>query len=129
NLLASRERFDQLIVRADQIAGDLQQGKGTAGKLLTDASIADELKTLVIQANSSMAELQVTLKNLQNASTHLPAISTALGNEAKELPGLVEQTQTSMRELERLIEGLQRHWLLRKYMNQTNPAPKASRSQ
>jgi hypothetical protein len=77
-----------------------------------------------------MDELQVTLKNLQQASgnlelasTNLPAISDALGNEAKDLPGLVLQTQTSMRELERLIEGMQRHWLLRKYMNKTNPPP------
>jgi hypothetical protein len=28
-----------------------------------------------------------------------------------------------MRELERLIEAMQRHWLLRKYVNQTNPPP------
>jgi hypothetical protein len=26
-----------------------------------------------------------------------------------------------MRELERLIEAMQRHWLVRKYVNQTNP--------
>ena len=55
------------------------------------------------------------------ASTNLPAISDVLGQEAKDLPGLVLQTQTSMRELERLIEGMQRHWLLRKYVNRTNP--------
>jgi hypothetical protein len=29
--------------------------------------------------------------------------------------------QTSMRELERLIEARQRHWLLRKNVNKTNP--------
>jgi hypothetical protein len=28
-----------------------------------------------------------------------------------------------MRELERLIEALQRHWLIRKYVNRTNPPP------
>jgi hypothetical protein len=28
-----------------------------------------------------------------------------------------------MRELERLIEAMQRHWLLRKYVNKTNPPP------
>ena len=130
NLITTRERLDQLIVRADNIATDLQQGKGTAGKLLTDSSIADELKTLVVKANHSMDELQVTLKNVQNASgnlqiasTNLPAISDALGNEAKDLPGLVLQTQTSMRELERLIEAMQRHWLLRKYVNKSNPPP------
>jgi len=130
NLITTRERLDQLIVRADNIATDLQRGKGTAGKLLTDSSIADELKTLVVKANHSMDDLQVTLKNVQNASgnlqiasTNLPAISDALGNEAKDLPGLVLQTQTSMRELERLIEAMQRHWLLRKYVNKSNPPP------
>ena len=49
-----------------------------------------------------------------------------LADEAKDLPGLVLQTQTSMRELERLVEAMQRTWLLRKYVNQTNPPPLAS---
>ena len=106
------------------------QGKGTAGKLLTDPSAADELQTLLAKANRSMDELQVTLTNLQSASgnlqiasTNLPAITDAIGQEAKDLPGLVLQTQTSMREMERLIEAMQRHWLLRKYVNRTNPPP------
>lgn len=130
NLIATRERLDQLIARADHIADGLQQGRGTAGKLLTDSSVADELKTLVVRANRSMDELQSTFKNFQSASgnlqiasTNLPAISDALGREAKDLPGLVLQTQVSMRELERLIEAMQRHWLVRKYMNKTNPPP------
>jgi phospholipid/cholesterol/gamma-HCH transport system substrate-binding protein len=130
NLITSRERLDQLIVRAHNIAADLQQGKGTAGQLLTDPSAAEGLKTLLVKANRSMDELQVTLNNLQEvsgnlqlASTNLPAISEALGKETKDLPGLVLQTQTSMRELERLIEAMQRHWLLRKYVNKTNPPP------
>lgn len=130
NLITTRERLDQLIARADNIASGVEQGKGTAGKLLTDSSVADELKALVGKANHSMDELQVTLTNLQNASgslqvasTNLPAISDALGKEAKDLPGLALQSQTSMRELERLIEAMQRHWLLRKYVNQTNPPP------
>ena len=45
------------------------------------------------------------------------------GSGHEDLPGLVEQTQVSMRELERLIEALQRNWLVRKYVNKTNPPP------
>jgi phospholipid/cholesterol/gamma-HCH transport system substrate-binding protein len=130
NLIMSGEHLNQVIARADGIASDLQQGKGTAGKLLTDPSTADELKTLLVNANHSIDELQVTLKNLQTASgnlqlasTNLPSISEAIGKETKDLPGLVLQTQTSMRELERLIEAMQRHWLLRKLVNKTNPPP------
>jgi hypothetical protein len=46
-----------------------------------------------------------------------------LADEARDLPGLVQQTHTSMRELERLIEAAQRHWLLRKYVNKSDPPP------
>ena len=100
NLITSSARLDQLVA-------DVQTGKGAAGKLLADPATADAL--------------QVTLNNFQNASTNLPAISDALANEAKDLPGLVLQTQTSMRELERLIEAIQKNWLVRKHINPTNP--------
>jgi phospholipid/cholesterol/gamma-HCH transport system substrate-binding protein len=130
NLLTSRERLDHLIGRLDSIATDLQQGRGTAGKLLTDPAAAEELKTLLVKASRSVDELQLTLTNLQTtsgnlqlASTNLPGISEALGGEAQHLPGLVLQTQISMRELERLIEAMQRTWLLRKHVNWTNPPP------
>ena len=123
NLLATRERLDQLVVRVDNITADVQAGRGTVGKLLTDPTTADELKTLLVKANHSMDELQVTLNNLRQAGTNLPAISDAVGKEAKDLPGLVLQTQVSMREVERLVEAMQRTWLLRKYVNPTNPPP------
>ena len=58
-----------------------------------------------------------------STAARLPEITGAVADEAKDLPGLVRQTQTSMRELERLVEAMQRTWLLRKYVNQTNPPP------
>jgi phospholipid/cholesterol/gamma-HCH transport system substrate-binding protein len=130
NLVASQARLDQLLERADGIAADLQDGKGSVGQLLTDPEAADELKLLLQNANRAMNELQGTLTNLQQASgnvqlasTNLPALSEALGKEAVGLPGLVLQSQTSMRELERLVAAMQRHWLIRRYVNQTNPPP------
>lgn len=130
NLITSRERLDQLIGRMDSIAAGLQQGKGTAGRLLSDPAAAEELKTLLVKASRSVDEMQLTLTDLQAASgdlrvasTNLPAISAAVGHEAGQLPGLALQTQISMRELERLVEAMQRHWLLRKYVNWTNPPP------
>ncbi len=123
NLIATRERLDELVGRVDHVAADVQAGKGTVGELLTDPATAEELKTLLVKANHSVDELQITFSNLQQASTNLPAVSDALGREAKDLPGLVMQTKTSMRELERLIEAMQRHWLLRRYVNKTNPPP------
>ena len=130
NLITSRERLDQLIVRVDSLATDLHQGKGTAGKLLTETALADEAQALLARANEVMGELHdvatnlnVAVKYVQNGTARLPEITDAVASEAKDLPGLVLQTQVSMQELERLIEAMQRHWLLRKYVNKTIPPP------
>ena len=71
----------------------------------------------------------MVLKNLQNGTAYPPEITDAVANEAKYLPGLVQQTQTSMRELERLIQAMQRQWLRRKYVIKTNPPPLHSPSE
>jgi len=120
NLITSADRLDRLIVRADSIAANLEEGKGSAGKLLNDPAAANALLTLLSNANHSTIELQVILTNLQQASanlrlasTNLPVITDVLREEAEGLPGLVLQTQTAMRELERLTAAIQRHWLLR----------------
>ena len=124
----TRRQFHQLITRLDNIATGVEQGKGTMGQLLTDPAAADELKTLLVKANRAMDELQVTLTNLQKASgnvqqasINLPAISDAVGKEAKDFPGLVLQTQQMLYELERLIEGVEKHWLIRNYIEPPRP--------
>ena len=123
NLITTQERLEQLI------AG-IEQGKGTAGRLITDPALADEAQNLLARANEVMRELQgmvtnlnVVVKYVQNGTARLPEITDAVADEAKDLPGLVRQTQTSMRELERLVDAMQRTWLLRKYVNHTNPPP------
>ena len=108
-------------MRLDGIAAGVEQGKGTAGKLLTDPALAEDLKTILDKGNVSMDQIQGILKDVQVAGTHLSSISEALAGEAKDLPGLVLQTQQTLHELERLIEGIQRHWLIRKYIEQPQP--------
>jgi phospholipid/cholesterol/gamma-HCH transport system substrate-binding protein len=129
-LRETRQRLDQVAVRLDSMTAGVEQGKGTVGKLLSDSGLADEAQKLLARANQTMSELQsvvtnlnVAVKNVQTGTERLPEITGAVATEAKDLPGLVLQTQTSMRELERLIEAMQRHWLVRKYVNQTNPPP------
>jgi phospholipid/cholesterol/gamma-HCH transport system substrate-binding protein len=128
NLITTRTRLDQLIGRLDEITTNVQAGQGTVGKLITDTALVDEAQKLLQQAHEAMSQLQGTVtnlnsavKNVQDGTARLPEITLAVADEAKDLPGLVQQTQTSMRELERLIEAMQHHWLLRKYVNHTNP--------
>ena len=130
DLQKTQEQLSGLFSRLDKLAGGLENGKGTAGKLLNDTALADEVHSLLSRAGQTMSDLQViatnldaAVKNVQTGSARLPEIVNAAALGAKDFPGLVNQTQTSMRELERLIEGLQRHWLVRKYVNHTNPTP------
>jgi phospholipid/cholesterol/gamma-HCH transport system substrate-binding protein len=130
NLITTQERLEQLIGRLNLIVAGVEQGKGTAGKLITDPALADEAQNLLARANQIMGQLQdvttnlnVAVKNVQTGTARLPEITDAVADEAKDLPGLVRQTQASMREMERLVEAMQRTWLLRKYVNPTNPPP------
>jgi phospholipid/cholesterol/gamma-HCH transport system substrate-binding protein len=130
NLITTQERLEQLVARLNDIVAGVEQGKGTAGKLIVDTALADETQKLLARANETMGELQgmVTnlngvVKNVQNGTARLPEITGAVADEVKDLPGLVRQTQASMREMERLVEAMQKTWLLRKYVNQTNPPP------
>lgn len=128
NLFTTRARLDQLTMRLEKMAANVEAGQGTVGRLITDTALADDAQKLLGRANEAMDELRgvvtnlnVAAKNVQAGTARLPEITDAVADEAKDLPGLVQQTQTSMRELERLIEAMQRHWLLRKYVNHTNP--------
>jgi phospholipid/cholesterol/gamma-HCH transport system substrate-binding protein len=130
DLQKTREQLTGLLERLDSLALGLEEGKGTAGKLLNESALADDAQKLLAQATQTLSQLQGMVTNLdlaskdvQKGTVRLPQIAQDVANETKELPGLVGQTRTSMRELERLIEALQRHWLVRKYINKTNPPP------
>jgi phospholipid/cholesterol/gamma-HCH transport system substrate-binding protein len=126
----SRQHLDQVIVRLDNLATGLEEGKGTAGKLITDTAMADETQQILARADEAMGGLEgvvtnvnLAVENVRKGTARLPEITGAVADETKDLPGLVGQTQTSMREMERLMEAMQRTWLLRKYVNKTNPPP------
>jgi phospholipid/cholesterol/gamma-HCH transport system substrate-binding protein len=126
----TREHLDRIAASMEKMAASVEAGKGTVGRLVTDPALADEAQTLLARANETMSQLQSTVtnlnlavKNVQSSTARLPEITGAVADETKNLPGLVLQTKSSMVELERLVEALQHQWLIRKYVNQTNPAP------
>jgi len=126
----TRQHLDKLTIHLENMAAGIEAGHGTAGKLITDTALADAAQELLARASETMGTFQnaatnlnLAVKNVENGTARLPEITEAAANEAKALPGLVLQTKSSMIELERLVEALQRQWLIRKYVNQTNPPP------
>jgi len=50
----TQQRAQQFVARLDRIAASLEEGKGTAGKLLQDSSLVDEAHKLLTQGRASL---------------------------------------------------------------------------
>jgi phospholipid/cholesterol/gamma-HCH transport system substrate-binding protein len=132
----SRKRLDLLTSHFEKMATDVEGGRGTVGKLLTETAVADDADAFLADARLAVSEwrgmitnLNTAAQSIQSGTTRLPEITEAVANETKYLPGLVQQSQASMREMERLIVAMEHHWLIRKYVTQTNvPALKKAAS-
>jgi phospholipid/cholesterol/gamma-HCH transport system substrate-binding protein len=130
NLDETRKHLDTITAHLENLAAGIEAGKGTVGKLITDPALADEAQTILTQANAAMVvfqgvvtNLDITAMNIRKGTTRLPEINDAVADTARNLPELVRQMQVSTREIQRLTEAMEHHWLIRKYVNQTNPPP------
>lgn len=102
------QRLDALLARIEAIAATgeavaadvrrlgagLAEGRGIAGKALTDQRFADDLARIV-------ADLRAIAGELRRAAPAAPALAEGAGS-------LLDEVQ-------RLVDGLNRHWLLRGY--------------
>ncbi|MCE9613068.1 MAG: MlaD family protein [Lentisphaerae bacterium] len=109
------EPLMKLLANLEQITAGLGRGEGAAGKMLRDPQVADDLKGILDKINAALDDLKRT-------TAQLPPMAAKLGDEVDDLPGLVLQTQETIRESERLIEGIQHHWLIRSYVPQPEPS-------
>lgn len=115
-----------------------QLGK-SAGKF---HETVEQLPTMVRQVNTTLDGVRKITENLVRVTGSLPAtldgvhkvtdnlvrvtdsMPETLDNvnqTVKSLAGLIAQTQTTLREIQRLVEGAQRHWLVREYISDDKP--------
>lgn len=106
----------KLLANLEKITAGLEKGEGSAGQILRDPSLANEAQKILSQVNESLAEVQKILSDVKATTAQLPPVATRVGKETEDMPGMVLQTQETLREAERLIEGIQKHWIIRKYV-------------
>ena len=107
-------QLQQLLGNLNAIAAGIEKGEGSVGQLLRDPALANELRAITERVNESLAQVQGILADVQG-------VSAVLKDEASDVPGLVLQSRETLRESEKLIVALQRHWLLRKYVESAEP--------
>lgn len=101
----------KLLANLEQITAGLERGEGSAGQLLRDPALASELTRILEQVNTSLGEVQKILADVKATTAQLPAAAQTVGREVEDLPGMVVQSQATLREAERLIQGIQQNWL------------------
>lgn len=100
-----------------EIVDRIHAGEGTVGKLLADEETADTIQ-------SQLEKIDHILENIKVASDDLPAMTDAVRSEVGDIEGVAFDARAALNETRILIEGVQRHWLLRKYMRDTDaPEP------
>jgi phospholipid/cholesterol/gamma-HCH transport system substrate-binding protein len=124
SLRERQEQLHQMLTTWEKMTADIQEGQGTVGRLLTDPEFAEKTSRLLEQGRHSLTNLQATLDHIQEGTRQLPEIGEQLAAGAESLPGLLLQAQQTMREIEVLVDGLQQHWLVRGYMDRSEPRPR-----
>lgn len=95
---------------------DIRHGQGIPAKMLNDPAMAKDVEEIVSQAQELMARINAMAAEVQLAVAKLPAMAETVAGEVDNLPVVIGETQTLMRETTTLLDGLQKHWFLRKYM-------------
>jgi phospholipid/cholesterol/gamma-HCH transport system substrate-binding protein len=106
----------QLLANVNGLLDDVRHGEGTPSRILNDPAMADSIASIVNQAADTVGQVNAILAETRDMlSTLSPAVGTA-ASQADRIPALLGETETLMRESTATLEGLQKHWLLRRYM-------------
>lgn len=110
----------------DEADAVLKQTRAAAQSVARLAESGDartsELPALIRQTRDALRESQEMLKDVRRTSAKLPDTVGELDRTLRALLALATQTQESMRQFQRLVEGAQRHWLVRGHVDPEPPA-------
>lgn len=135
-----------ILAHVNGITGQLENREGTIGKLIGDPAWAKEVDGIVKDVHQTASQLPAVADRLDGIMKDVQKLSQTLNVTADKLPAIGQQAgeavhnvtlvtggltgqvanveavllqaESALRETQRLIEGLQRHWLVRSYINQ-----------
>ena len=124
----SLSNAEEITRNAAQVSQDLPPLMGEV-----DRSVK-EVPKLIEELKKALAQLPPILEDIRKTTAHTPAIAenvkgiTADVKKASpQIPELLTTTQETTEDTDKLIQGLQKHWLLRGSMPQGEPSPALGR--
>ena len=111
------------LASAAELTDNLAKGKGLLGRFLASSTTETEWDKVLPQMNQSLSETQKSLEtlkgimaDLKRTTETLPQTMASVQTTVDGLPGLLLQIQEMMRQSQRLVEAIQRHWLVNAYV-------------
>ncbi len=106
----------QLLANANGLLEDIRKGPGIPAKVLNDPAMAKDVEDIVAQVQALMVKINAMATEMQAVVAKLPPMADTVADEVDNLPVITGDAQALMRETTSLLDGLQKHWLLKKYM-------------
>ena len=113
------------VTALNAILADLGQSAKQVNGLTRNVSSPEGLPAILKRTDDVLANLQVAMKDLTQASARMPAITRNVEGSTANLPALLTQTQLTAQQLEQLLAQMRGLWLLGG--NAGPPAPSAER--
>ena len=108
-----------------ELTAVLKDARKTSGKM---ANVADNVREqlaamprIATLTQRVLHETEVVLQDIHKTMGRFPGLMGRLEGEMQTLPGLMMQTGETLRQIEKLVVGMQKHWMLREYVEQQTP--------
>lgn len=101
---------ETILSNTASILQQVETGQGVAGAVISDSVLRDHVKGVVGQAESATKEIEYMLGDVSNLVTN--EIRSVMVQTAV----LERELRHTLRESRRVVEALQRHWLIRRYV-------------
>ena len=109
----------------NELTSVLRDARNTSGKIANVAdNVSEQLAAMPRIASMTqrvLHETEVVLQDIHKTMDRFPGIMGRLEGEMQTLPGLIMQTGETLRQIEKLVVGMQKHWMLREYVEQQTP--------
>lgn len=145
------DEFRAILSHVNGITGQLERKEGAAGKFIGDPALAAAIEGVVSDIRKTTAQLPAVAQRLETVMTNLEAMSVSLSATASQFPpiasgagdvvrdarcvtgsltgqvanveGVLLEAEGALRQTRLLIEGLQKHWIVRRYIPEQGTSP------
>ncbi len=108
--------LQQLLENVNGLLVDIRTGEGIPAKVLNDPAMAADVAGIVGEVEALLKKVNEMAAEIQKMVAKFPPMVDTVGGEVDNLPVMTGEAQTLMRETTLMLDGLQKHWLIKKYM-------------